>query len=73
MTSLSMTTETMPRGSLLTMATAMLATMLAAVAGWRSRTVSVRALAELDDRMLRDIGMTRSEWRREISKPFFRG
>lgn len=39
---------------------------------WRRRSRSRAALAALDDRMLRDIGVTRCDARREIDKPFWR-
>jgi uncharacterized protein YjiS (DUF1127 family) len=39
---------------------------------WYDRYLQRRALAELDDRMLRDIGLTRSQAEREIRKPFWR-
>ena len=35
---------------------------------WRQR----QALAELDDRMLGDIGLTRDEVRAEVTKPFWK-
>jgi uncharacterized protein YjiS (DUF1127 family) len=38
---------------------------------WLQRSRQRRALAELDDRMLRDIGVTRSRARREVEKPFW--
>jgi uncharacterized protein YjiS (DUF1127 family) len=39
---------------------------------WIERTRQRQALAELDDRMLRDIGVTRVEAVRESRKPFWR-
>ena len=38
---------------------------------WRERSSTRHALAELDDAILRDIGMTRSDVLREASKPFW--
>ncbi len=38
---------------------------------WQERARQRQALRELDDRMLRDIGLTRSDVYREISKPFW--
>jgi uncharacterized protein YjiS (DUF1127 family) len=39
---------------------------------WMERSRQRRALAELDDRLLRDIGLTRDEARRECASPFWR-
>ena len=39
---------------------------------WRHRLRSRRELAALNDRELRDIGVTRNEARGEIDKPFWR-
>ena len=39
---------------------------------WMERSRQRRALAELDDRLLRDIGLTRDEARRESSSPFWK-
>jgi uncharacterized protein YjiS (DUF1127 family) len=39
---------------------------------WYQRSCQRRALAELDDRMLRDIGVTRSQAQREAAKLFWR-
>ncbi len=40
---------------------------------WAERIRQRRALAELDDRLLADCGLTREEVRREIEKPFWIG
>lgn len=39
---------------------------------WRRRSRSRAQLARFDDRMLRDIGVTRADAYREINKPFWR-
>ena len=39
---------------------------------WIDRVRQRRQLATLDDRMLKDIGITRIEANREIAKPFWR-
>jgi uncharacterized protein YjiS (DUF1127 family) len=38
---------------------------------WYGRARERRALAELDDHLLRDIGVSRAEAEREITKPFW--
>jgi uncharacterized protein YjiS (DUF1127 family) len=42
------------------------------MAGWLGRRAQRRALAALDDRLLRDIGKTRAEATAEARKPFWR-
>jgi uncharacterized protein YjiS (DUF1127 family) len=44
-----------------------------AVALWSARARQRRHLAQLDDRMLRDIGKTREQALEESQKPFWRG
>jgi uncharacterized protein YjiS (DUF1127 family) len=39
---------------------------------WMERSQQRRALAELDDRLLRDIGLTRDDARRECASPFWK-
>jgi len=39
---------------------------------WQERAQMRHALAYLDDRMLRDIGVTRAEAEGEMAKPFWR-
>jgi len=39
---------------------------------WQGRLRTRRSLADLDDRMLRDIGLTRGDVRTETEKPFWR-
>lgn len=39
---------------------------------WMTRCRTRQALAKLDDRLLRDVGLTREMIRDEISKPFWR-
>lgn len=40
---------------------------------WRRRIQERRALAELDDRELRDFGRSRGDIQGELAKPFWRG
>jgi uncharacterized protein YjiS (DUF1127 family) len=42
-----------------------------AIRAWLERSRQRRALAELDDRLLRDIGLTRSQAQSEAAKPFW--
>jgi uncharacterized protein YjiS (DUF1127 family) len=39
---------------------------------WLERSRQRRALAELDDRLLRDIGLTRDQARQECANPFWK-
>lgn len=50
-----------------------LAILWAALTEWRRRARGRRELAQLPDRELRDIGLTRDDVMRECSKPFWRG
>jgi uncharacterized protein YjiS (DUF1127 family) len=43
----------------------------ALVARWLDRARSRRALADLNDHLLRDVGLTAAEARRESAKPFW--
>jgi uncharacterized protein YjiS (DUF1127 family) len=45
---------------------------VATLRAWRQRSRERAELARLDDRMLRDIGVTRCDVWREINKPFWR-
>jgi uncharacterized protein YjiS (DUF1127 family) len=40
--------------------------------GWTDRMRQRRHLAELDDRLLQDIGLSRADVEAEISRPFWR-
>jgi uncharacterized protein YjiS (DUF1127 family) len=44
----------------------------ATMQGWQQRSRERAELARLDDRMLRDIGVTRGDVWQEINKPFWR-
>jgi uncharacterized protein YjiS (DUF1127 family) len=39
---------------------------------WRDRVRQRKMLARLDDRLLRDIGLSRSDVEREVQKPFWK-
>ena len=47
-------------------------TVLTEFAAWQNRARQRRHLAGLDDYMLRDIGLSRADVHREISKPVWR-
>ncbi len=47
------------------------AALLRLTTAWFARLRDRRQLAELDDRMLRDLGLTRSDIRHEADKPFW--
>lgn len=44
----------------------------ALIAIWQERAATRRGLARMDDRLLRDIGLTRLDVRNELGKPFWR-
>ncbi len=52
--------------------TARLSQLLHTLRLWQLRTRSRRQLAQLDDRQLADIGISASERREELDKPFWR-
>jgi uncharacterized protein YjiS (DUF1127 family) len=54
------------------LATALLLRCLTALRGMHERWCQRTDLRELDDRLLRDIGITREQARREVRKPFWR-
>ena len=47
-------------------------TLFRLITMWVERARQRQALADLDDRLLRDIGMTRGQAMGEFSKPFWR-
>ena len=57
-----------PRGGLMRLGSA----AVRVVWFWMERSRQRRALSELDDRLLRDIGLTRDEARREGANPFWK-
>ena len=59
------------RASRLTLRQA-LGRIFAALREWRQRSRERAELARLDERMLRDIGITRGDVWHEINKPFWR-
>ena len=46
---------------------------IATLLSWVERARARRMLAALDDRMLRDVGLSRADIEHEIEKPFWRG
>ena len=57
----------------LTAVTELLGDAFTLACGWRDRSRQRRTLMRLDDRLLHDIGLSRSDVDREASKPFWRG
>jgi uncharacterized protein YjiS (DUF1127 family) len=49
-----------------------LAIILETVANWQERAAQRHRLAGLDERMLRDVGLTGADIRHELEKPFWR-
>ena len=49
-----------------------LASVTSAFYDWRERAHQRRTLARLDDRLLRDMGLSRSDVEKEVVKPFWR-
>ena len=54
------------------LAVRLLMTCLETLAIWQERAAARYRLAEMDDRMLRDIALSRADTEREIRKPFWR-
>ena len=52
-------------------ARAAVAALADAFSAWQERVSQRRTLARLDDRMLRDMGLSRSDVEHEVSKPFW--
>jgi uncharacterized protein YjiS (DUF1127 family) len=50
----------------------LLPTLLSRFRGWRQRARGRHLLRQLDDRMLRDVGLTRSDVERECNKHFWK-
>lgn len=42
------------------------------LAAWQDRAAQRHHLSQLDERMLRDIGLSQADVRRELEKPFWR-
>jgi uncharacterized protein YjiS (DUF1127 family) len=63
--------ETFRRSSRPERAASMIVRAVAAVLQWHALASERRHLAGLDDRMLRDIGLTRADVEREYRKPFW--
>ncbi|MGE0719281.1 MAG: DUF1127 domain-containing protein [Alphaproteobacteria bacterium] len=72
MTSLSMLNEMTRIDGLRASVAAMAAAAAVAVSAWHGRAVQRRALADLDDRMLRDIGLAPSTRAAMVAKPIWR-
>jgi uncharacterized protein YjiS (DUF1127 family) len=65
--------ETLPLRRAAPSASSWFADATATLRGWMQRMRSRETLAGLDERMLKDIGMTRAEITWETDKPFWRG
>ena len=52
-------------------ARALAAGLADAFSAWQERVSQRRTLARLDDRLLRDMGLSRSDVEHEVSKPFW--
>ena len=64
--------HTVDHDSLATVVAQRLNQILDTLGEWHSRAASRRELAQLDGRMLQDIGVNTIDVEREISKPFWR-
>jgi len=53
-------------------ATAAVRKMMDAVVGWQERAHERRRLIDMEDRMLADIGLSRTDAQAEFNKPFWR-
>lgn len=60
-----------PIGSAFSRVVAVFALAADAVLGWQRRANERAALATMDDRMLRDVGLTQAEAMHEADKPFW--
>jgi len=61
-----------PRETLATRSAQALRKVVATIATWIERNRMRRRLLNLDDRMLRDVGISRAEVHGEATKPFWR-
>lgn len=59
-------------GSMAAAAAHHLTRIVEVVSQWHQRAASRRELAQLDDRMLHDIGITSADVDSEVSKPFWK-
>lgn len=60
------------RGDAASSAGALMRSLYDTLRGWQRRYEGRRRLAELDDRLLRDVGLTRAQVIAEAAKPFWR-
>lgn len=74
MTSISLSTHhgTAPRGVAPGARLGLLARIFERLLLWQERAAQRHALAGLDDRMLKDVGLTRAQALHEAGKPFWR-
>ena len=61
-----------PIGSAIARIGAVFGVVIDGILGWQQRAVERNALGAMDDRMLRDVGLTRAEAMVETDKPFWK-